>query len=209
MNVRQNLGRRFARIATNQVVRHPGLWRLFRGPMRGMFDKIAPVWDEGRSPDAFAPVEAALERVSQPQRALDLGTGTGAVALLVAQRFPKAEVVGADLSPAMLIEARRKTSPELEGRVQFDEADAERLPYPDEWFDLVTLANMIPFFDELDRVVAPGGWVVFGWSAGPQTPIYVPPEVLSRELGTRSYTDLSEIAAGSGTAFVARKSPAS
>ena len=106
----------------------------------------------------------------------------------------------------MLIEARRKTPPELEGRVQFDEADAERLPYPDEWFDLVTLANMIPFFDELDRVVAPGGWVVFGWSAGPQTPIYVPPEVLSRELRGRGYTDLSEFAAGNGTAFVARKS---
>ena len=209
MNVRQNLGRRFARIATNQVVRRPGLWKLFRGPMRGMFDKIAPVWDEGRSPDAFAPVEAALEQVSQPQRALDLGTGTGAVAFIIARRFPNAEVVGADLSPGMLIEARRKISPDLEGRVQFDEADAERLPYADEWFDLVTLANMIPFFDELDRVVAPGGWVVFGWSVGPQTPIYVPPEVLSRELGGRAYTDLSEIAAGNGTAFVARKNPAS
>lgn len=209
MNIRQNLGRRFARIATNQVVRRPGLWKLFRGPMRGMFDKIAPVWDEGRSPDAFAPVEAALERVSQPKRALDLGTGTGAVALMIAQRFPTAEVVGADLSPGMLIEARRKTPPELADRVRFDEADAERLPYADEWFDLVTLANMIPFFDELDRVVASGGWVVFGWSAGPQTPIYVPPEVLNRELGARGYTDLSEIAAGNGTAFVARKGAAS
>jgi hypothetical protein len=46
---------------------------------------------------------------------------------------------------------------------------------------------------------------VFGWSAGPQTPIYVPSEVLSRELEARGYTDLSEIAAGKGTAFVARK----
>jgi SAM-dependent methyltransferase len=205
MNIRENLGRRFARIATDQVVRRPGLWKLFRGPMRGMFDKIAPVWDEGRSPAAFVPVEAALEQVSKPERALDLGTGTGSVALLVAERFPQAEVVGADLSPGMLIEARRKTPPELADRVRFDEADAERLPYPDEWFDLVTLANMIPFFDELDRVVASGGWVVFGWSAGSQTPIYVPPEVLSRELGGRGYTDLSEIAAGNGTAFVARK----
>jgi SAM-dependent methyltransferase len=203
------MGRRFARVATNQVVRRPGLWKLFRGPMRRMFDQIAPVWDSDRDPQAFAPVEAALERVSQPKRALDLGTGTGAVAFKVAQRFPKTEVVGADLSPGMLIEARRKTPPELADRVRFDETDAERLPYADEWFDLVTLANMIPFFDELDRVLAPGGWVVFGWSVGAQTPIYVPPEVLRRELGDRGYTDLSEIAAGKGTGFVARKGTAS
>jgi SAM-dependent methyltransferase len=199
------IGRRYARVATNQVVRRPWLWKLFRGPMRIMFDRIAPVWDRDRDPQAFAPLEAALERVDPPRRALDLGTGTGTVALTVARRFPEADVTGADLAPAMLVEARRKMPPELAGRVRFDEADAERLPYADEWFDLVTLANMIPFFDELDRVVAPGGWVVFAWSGGAGTPIYVPSEVLERELARRGYADFAELAAGRGTAFVARK----
>jgi ubiquinone/menaquinone biosynthesis C-methylase UbiE len=199
-------GQWFARFVTDQVVRHPRLWKVFRGPMRSMFDRIAPVWDENRLPDSFAPAHAALERVDPPRRALDLGTGTGTVAFEVARRWPEAEVVGADLAPAMLAEARRKTPPELADRVRFDEADAERLPYADEWFDLVTLANMIPFFDELDRVVSPGGWLVFAWSGGDQTPIYVAPEVLTRELQRRGYGDFSEIAAGRGTAFVARKS---
>jgi demethylmenaquinone methyltransferase/2-methoxy-6-polyprenyl-1,4-benzoquinol methylase len=173
--------------------------------MTAMFDRIAPAWDCNRDPEAFAPAEAALERVDAPRRALDLGTGTGTVAFIVGRRFPKAEVVGADLAPAMLAEARRKVSPELEGRVRFEEADAEALPYADEWFDLVTLANMIPFFDELDRVVAPGGWVVFAWSGGAGTPIYVASDVLRRELERRGYSDFAELAAGKGTAFVARK----
>jgi ubiquinone/menaquinone biosynthesis C-methylase UbiE len=199
------LGQRYARLVTNQVVKRPRLWKLFRGPMLAMFERIAPVWDQDRDPQAFAPLEAALDRVDTPRRALDLGTGTGTVALELARRWPVLEVVGADLSPAMLAQARRKTPQELEARLRFDQADAERLPYADGWFDLVTLANMIPFFDELDRVVAPGGWLVFAWSGGPETPIYVAPEVLTRELERRGYSDFSEIAAGRGTAFVARK----
>ena len=198
-------GQRYARFATNLVVKRPWLWRLFRGRMRKMFDQIAPVWDADRRPDSFAPLQAALDDVDSPRRALDLGTGTGSVALELARRFPDAEIVGADIAPAMLAEARRKLTPDLEGRLRFDEADAEHLPYGDEWFDLVTLANMIPFFDELDRVLAPGGRLVFAWSGGAETPIFVPSDVLIRELGERGYADFSEIAAGRGTAFVARK----
>ena len=198
-------GQRFARFVTDQVVKRPRLWKLFRRPIRKMFDRIAPVWDQNRDPRAFAPVEVALDEVDPPRRALDLGTGTGRVAFELARRFPQAEIVGADLSPAMLVEARRKTPPELDDRIRFDEADAQRLPYADEWFDLVTLANMIPFFDELDRVVAPGGAILFAWTGGTETPIYVPSEVLTRELGRRGYSDFSEIAAGRGIAFIARK----
>ena len=75
------------------------------------------------------------------------------------------------------------TPPELAGRVRFERADAERLSYPDGSFDLVSLANMIPFFEELARVTAPGGAVVFSFSAGTETPIYVPPDVLRGRAG--------------------------
>jgi SAM-dependent methyltransferase len=199
------LGRKFARFTTNRVVRRPALWRLFRPLMRAQFDRLAPVWDEMRDPEAFKPLEKALASVEPPRRALDLGTGTGSAAFLIARRFPTAEVVGVDLAPEMLAEARSKTPPELADRVRFEQGDAERLPFADRSFDLVSLANMIPFFDELERLVAPGGHIVFSFSGGAETPIYVPPERLRAELERRGFSDFAEFAEGRGNAFVARK----
>jgi ubiquinone/menaquinone biosynthesis C-methylase UbiE len=202
----EQLGRKFARFTTNQVVRRPWAWRLLRRLTRLQFNRIAPVWDQMRTPEAFASLEAALDSIdTPPKRALDLGTGTGRAAFILANRYPEAQVVGADLAAAMLTEARDRTPPELADRVRFEEADAERLPYPDESFELVTLANIIPFFDELARVTAPGGRVVFSVSVGPDTPIYVPPEVLKKELSKRGFSDFADFATGSGTALVARK----
>jgi ubiquinone/menaquinone biosynthesis C-methylase UbiE len=202
----EQLGRKFARFTTNQVVRRPWAWRLLRRLTRRQFNRIAPVWDEMRTPEAFASLDMALDSIdTPPKRALDLGTGTGRAAFLLARRYPDAEVVGADLAAEMLAEARRLTPPELADRVRFEEVDAERLPYPDASFDLVSLANMIPFFDELARVTAPGGAVVFSFSAGPETPIYVPFELLRNELSKRGFADFADFAAGNGTALVARK----
>lgn len=200
------LDRKFARLATNLVLRRPGLWRLLRGPMKRQFHRLAPVWDSFRDPGHLAAYEAALEHVEPPpRRALDLGTGTGAGAVAIARRFPEAEVVGLDLARGMLEEARRKLPPELGDRVRFQQGDAAALPFPDASVGLVGLANMIPFFDELARVVEPGGSVVFGFSSGPETPIYVAPEVLRAELGSRGFTDFADLSSGRGTALVAHK----
>ena len=200
------LGRRFARTATNAVVRQPRLWPLFRPLVARQFDWLAPKWDAIRSPDHLSSFGAALAAVdAQPRRVLDLGTGTGDAAFLIARCFPGAEVVGADLAAEMVEHARRKTPPELAGRVRFVQADSASLPFADEEFDLVGLANMIPFFDELARVVAPGGYAVFGFSAGAQTPIYVPFERLRRELAERGFAEFTEFAVGPGTALLAHK----
>jgi SAM-dependent methyltransferase len=202
----ETLGRKFARLTTNAVVRRPRLWRVFRGLTRRQFDAVAPRWDTFRMPDSLAPFETALAAVDPPPaRALDLGTGTGAAARAVAERFPEAEIVGADLSERMVEEARRKLPPELAGRVRFETADASALPYETGSFELVTLSNMIPFFDELERVVAPGGHVLFAFSGGAGTPIYVPPERLRGELSERGFTEFAEFAAARGTSFLARK----
>lgn len=201
-----NAGQRFARVVTDVVVRRPVLWKVFRGATRRQFDRLAPVWDANRSAEAFAPVEVALDALDgPPRRSLDLGTGTGSVARIVARRFPDAEVVGVDIAEGMIQEARRKLPAELAQRVRFDVADATKLPYDDGAFNLVTLGNMIPFFDELARVVAPGGHVLFSFSSGPETPIWVPPQRLKRELAARGFTDFADFAVGRGTALVGTK----
>jgi ubiquinone/menaquinone biosynthesis C-methylase UbiE len=200
------IGQRFARLVTDVVVRRPALWRLFRPLMRWEFDRIAPRWDQLRSPGAFDPYEAALAALeSPPRRALDLGTGTGRGAFAIANRFPAAEVVGVDIAEEMLSEARRLTPPELADRVRFEAGDAAALPYEDGAFDLVGLGNMIPFFDELARITAPGGAVLVSFSAGPQTPIYVPAERVRSELERRGFADFADFSAGNGTALLAHK----
>jgi ubiquinone/menaquinone biosynthesis C-methylase UbiE len=202
--LKQRVGRSFARFATNVAVRFPRLWPLVRPLVRKQFDLLAPVWDSMRSPDAFAPLAAALGAVDGPvEAALDVGTGTGAAALEIAERFPAARVVGVDIAPEMVERAREKAS----GRanLSFEVGDASALRHDDASFDLVTAANMIPFFDELARVVRPGGTLVVAFSLGPQTPIYVRSERMRKKLDARGFTQFAEIDAGRGTALVARK----
>jgi ubiquinone/menaquinone biosynthesis C-methylase UbiE len=200
------VGRKFARLATNVAVRNPRLWRFFRPLMRKQFDTIATQWDAMRDPDHLAPYERGLEAVEPaPARALDLGTGTGQGAFAIARRFPDTEVIGADLSERMLAEARSKTPLELRNRIRFERADASALPYADGSFELVAHANMIPFFDELARVLAPGGQALFAFSGGAETPIYVPLERLRKELSRRGFVEFADFNAGQGIALLARK----
>jgi ubiquinone/menaquinone biosynthesis C-methylase UbiE len=196
---------RFARMVTDTVVRRPLLWRLLRRPLRTMFDGLAPTWETRIGPHHLWALDLALAEVSPPRRVLDLGTGTGVVALALADRYPAADILGIDLSPGMIDEARRKVPSELAGRVGFELGDASALGSPDATFDLVVLSNMIPFFDELARVVAPGGTLVLSFSKGADTPIYVAPERLRDELGRRGFAEFAEFSAEPATALRAKR----
>ena len=177
-------GQRLVRIVTTVVVRVPFAWRFFRGPLTRTFDRLAPGWEGRISEERLAPVRVAL----------------GALAAPPAELWPEAAVVGADLSPGMIDEARR-----IGGRVHYDVADASALPYPDEAFDLVTLSNMIPFFDEVARVTAPGGSVIVAFTMGDRTPIFVPFERVRTELERRGFSHVADFDAGTGTTLLAKK----
>ena len=199
-------GRRFARLTTRAVVARPALWKLFRGPTRKQFGALAPSWEGRIGPEGLLPLGAALDRLAEPPtKVLDIGTGTGKAARVVAKRFSGAEVVGVDLAPEMVHEATRILPSELASRVTFQVADGSQLPFDDGAFDLVVLQNMIPFFDELGRVVRPGGWVIFAFSRGPETPIWVPPEKLRARLAEVGFEDIRELVAGAGVAVLAAR----
>jgi SAM-dependent methyltransferase len=105
----------------------------------------------------------------------------------------------------MVAAARAKTPSELAGRVRFLEADAAALPLERGSCDLVVLVNMIPFVDELDRVLAPGGTLLVSYSQGPKTPIWVPAARLRDRLSRLGFDRFEEFAAGAGTCLLARR----
>src|SRR5215210_6039956 len=97
---------------TRMVARAPWTWPLMRRWVRRFFDRSAEGWDERVRPDApdhLAALAAAVARLrAPPARALDLGTGTGAGALWLAQKFPYARVTGVDISEPMIEQAKAK-----------------------------------------------------------------------------------------------------
>jgi SAM-dependent methyltransferase len=195
---------RFARLVTTVVVRVPALWRVFRGPMRVNFDKLAGEWNATRvDAGRLAPMSAALDAVSAaPRTVLDLGTGTGAAARIAAARWPEAEVAGVDVSPGMIAEAKRLAASPNE---RYEVADSAALPYADGAFELVMLNNMIPFFDEVARVTGPGGHVAVAFALGAATPIYVPLDRVRSELERRGFVHVADFSPGPGQSLLARK----
>lgn len=179
--------------------------------MRRFFDRSAPGWDErtrAGSAEHLAAFAAALMHVAPtPERALDVGTGTGEAALLLAREFPRASVRGVDLAPEMIRAAESKVGLDPEGRIAFRVGDAAALPWPGESFDLVAQLNMPVFFAEVSRVLRPGGHVVVASSWGDETPFHSPHAVLRRGFGKQGVAELTSGAAGRGVYWVGTRAP--
>jgi SAM-dependent methyltransferase len=170
---------------TKATAHAPWTWRLLRRPVQFLFDRLAPGWDERVGADTggrLAPLDAALANVARdPGRALDIGTGTGAAAFVLADRYPAAAVLGIDLSEQMIARAREKAR-EKGSRARFEVADIAVFR-PAEQYDLVIMMNMPVFFDQVSALLAPGGYVVSVASRGTTTPFYTPPSTLERGFG--------------------------
>jgi ubiquinone/menaquinone biosynthesis C-methylase UbiE len=113
-------------------------------------------------------VLARLVALANPQpdwQALDIATGTGHTAFAIAPYVTR--VIGTDLTPEMLGEARKLQAELGIGNVEFRVADAHQLPFEDGSFDLVTSRRAPHHFSDINRalremrrVLRPGGRLV-------------------------------------------------
>jgi len=126
------------------------------------FDRVAPVYDTwaGGQHGRVATRLVDLATPSQNEQVLDVGTGTGLVANLVAPRVNPGLVIGVDLSENMLSIARANKAK----NVQFVGMAAEHLVLRPATFDLVTMGQALAYFAdpttalaEANRVLRTGG----------------------------------------------------
>lgn len=130
--------------------------------IRGMFNNIAPSYDLlnhllSLNIDHYWRWRTTrLARPSGSAPILDICTGTGDLALAYDRAAQGASpIVGADFCHEMLIRARQKTSKKRAAeRIRFLEADAQQLPFPDDYFQITTVAFGLRNVTDTDRGLA-------------------------------------------------------
>ena len=139
----------------------------------------------GRAVESFAGVgnPFSLRRLQPGEHVVDVGSGAGFDSFVAAvQVGDTGFVVGIDMTPEMLRKSRATAEALGFAQVEFCEGLAEDLPVEDGWADAVIANGVINLcadkkavFDEIRRVLKPGGWLQFADIANGRP---VPPEAL-------------------------------
>jgi len=177
--------------------------------MKRYYQRTAPAYDLKviAADQAYgAALGSVLDEIKDsPQRILDASTGTGYVAIELAKRFPNSQIIATDFSEEMLQQAQKRAKLENLANISFERANSASLPYPDSYFDLVTIQNAPPPFKELGRVTKEGGMILAAFSSGAYVPHYLRCRVKDY-LVKLGFAEVLMQTAGDGLWFLMRKS---
>jgi ubiquinone/menaquinone biosynthesis C-methylase UbiE len=133
----------------------------------GLQSLLQLVWGEGfLSPGGAEEVARVLEGLDiRGRTVLDIGSGLGAIDLLLVAEHGAKRVVGIDLEPDLIAKARARVARhELTDRIEFRQVSAGPLPFPDAGFEvafskdsMVQIPDKPAMFSEIRRVLVPGG----------------------------------------------------
>jgi SAM-dependent methyltransferase len=183
----------------------PGGWDDdARREVAGLFDGLAAEWHTRVTPERTAVVADALRRGLDPLRsadptggtAVEVGSGLGTYTPMLVERF--GHVLAVEIAEDML----RLADPATGHRVL---ADCSRLPLQDRSVQAVVAINAFLFPEEVDRVLVPGGCLVWVNVSGTETPIHLHTEDVLASLPFP--TSGVEATAGAGTWCVLRRTP--
>ena len=152
-------------------------------------------------PAVFGPWAPILIELANPKpgdRVIDIACGTGIVARIAATRVGRGgAVVGVDLNPGMLNVARSLKTTEGAASVQWQEANADRLPFPDGSFDIAYCQLGLQFFAdrpaalrEMRRVLSTeGALAIMVWCGIQESPGFEAfAEILERNVSPAAAT---------------------
>ena len=169
------------------------------------FDERAPGYELGwrgrlHHDIAGRAAELAVSVHAAPRGVLDVGCGTGYLLRLLAGRCPQAtELAGIDPAPSMIEAAERAAD---DRRLRFTVGTAERLPYPDDAFDLIVSTTSFDHWTDqraglgqCARVLAPGGHLVL---ADLFSPLLLPTLLAGRRGKARTRRRASHLLSAAG-----------
>lgn len=121
--------------------------------------------------------EAAIALDPFAVKVLDAGTGTARIPILMCQQRPQYLITAVDLARSMLIVGRRNVEEAgLLQRIRLERVDTKRMPYPDLEFDMIVSNSLVhhlpdpfPFFQEVKRLIKPGGAILIRDLIRPET----------------------------------------
>ena len=164
-----------------QVVPYQDKKKSKKNQVRQMFDGISPRYDLMNRIISFGidikwrKNVVALLLPKKPKKILDVATGSGDLAFALA-KTQATEIIGIDISRGMLDIGKKKvTKSRWDVKIKMEIGDSEKIAYPANYFDAVTVAFGVRNFENLDkglseihRVLRPGGDLIILETAVPQ-----------------------------------------